>query len=61
MSLAEPAPARAEEMDLVEKSSHRKGGRKITSQGQRDMDVIAGRCKPSSEQEDEEEEEADEE
>ena len=45
-----------EELDLVEKSTQRKGGRKITSQGQRDMDVIAGRCKPSSEQEDEEEE-----
>ena len=41
----------------MEKSTQRKGGRKITSQGQRDMDVIAGRCKPSSEQEEEEDEE----
>ena len=41
----------------MEKSPHRRGGRKITSQGQRDMDIIAGRCKPSSGQEDEEDEE----
>ena len=41
----------------MEKSTHSKGGRKITSQGQRDMDVIAGRCKPSSQTEEDEEEE----
>ena len=31
-----------EELQLVEKSTTTKGGRRITAQGQRDLDLIAG-------------------
>ena len=44
-----------ESLDLVEKSTHVKGGRRVTGQGQRDMDLIAGRIqKPEDAEEDEE-------
>lgn len=33
-----------EEIGIVEKSSNVKGGRRLTGSGQRDMDLIAGRC-----------------
>ena len=40
---------------LVEKYEGKKGGRKITSQGQRDLDLIAGRIQATEEPEEEEE------
>mmetsp|Transcript_18461 Transcript_18461/g.51795 ORF Transcript_18461/g.51795 Transcript_18461/m.51795 type:complete len:151 (+) Transcript_18461:147-599(+) len=33
-----------EEVGILEKSASVKGGRKLTASGQRDMDLIAGRC-----------------
>ena len=56
----DPHACRAESLDLVEKSSHVKGGRRITGQGQRDMDLIAGRIGKSGgiDEDDEEEEES---
>ena len=48
-----------QEIDVVAKSESTKGGRKITSNGQRDLDLIAGRIVPkggATEPEDEEEE-----
>lgn len=35
-----------QEIDVVAKSESTKGGRKITSNGQRDLDLIAGRIVP---------------
>lgn len=47
-----------ESLDLVEKSTQSKGGRKISAQGQRDMDLIAGRIgKSDAAEEDIEEDE----
>ena len=46
---------------MVEKSTQAKGGRRITGQGQRDMDLIAGRIQQKSsaaDEEDEDDEEA---
>lgn len=40
---------------LVEKYEGKKGGRKITSTGQRDLDLIAGRIQAAEEPEEEEE------
>ena len=39
---------------LVEKYEGKKGGRKITSTGQRDLDLIAGRIQAAEEPEEEE-------
>ena len=40
----------------MEKSTQAKGGRKVSPQGQRDMDLIAGRIGKKGEAEDEDEE-----
>ena len=44
----------AESLDLVEKSTQSKGGRKVSSHGQRDMDLIAGRIGKAGAEEEEE-------
>ncbi|KAK9795913.1 hypothetical protein WJX73_010849 [Symbiochloris irregularis] len=49
-----------ESLDLVEKSTQTKGGRKVSPQGQRDMDLIAGRLQKSGAADDEEDEEVEE-
>ena len=46
-----------QEIDVVAKSESTKGGRKITSNGQRDLDLIAGRIVPKGGAEEPEEEE----
>ncbi|KAK9835169.1 hypothetical protein WJX81_002844 [Elliptochloris bilobata] len=45
-----------EEIDVVTKSTATKGGRKITANGQRDLDLIAGRIVPKGGAEEAEEE-----
>ena len=44
-----------EDIDVVTKSEHTKGGRAITPNGQRDLDLIAGRIERAAEEEEEEE------
>lgn len=39
-----------ESVGLVEKSTGEKGGRRLTASGQRDMDLIAGRCEVTLQQ-----------
>jgi hypothetical protein len=46
----------AQEIDVVAKSTATRGGRKITSNGQRDLDLIAGRITPKGAAEEVEEE-----
>ena len=46
-----------QEIDVVAKSEATKGGRKITSNGQRDLDLIAGRIVPKGGAEEPEEDE----
>lgn len=45
-----------QEIDVVAKSTATKGGRKITANGQRDLDLIAGRIVPKGSAEEAEEE-----
>jgi ribosomal protein S19E (S16A) len=47
-----------EDIDVVVKSEHTKGGRAITPNGQRDLDLIAARIERVEEDEEAEEEEA---
>ena len=44
-----------EDVDVVAKSTHVKGGRTITPNGQRDLDLIAGRIERAAEEEEEDE------
>jgi ribosomal protein S19E (S16A) len=48
--------AQLEDVDVVAKSTHVKGGRTITPNGQRDLDLIAGRIERPAEEEEEDEE-----
>ena len=48
-------PLQLEDIDVVTKSEHTKGGRAITPNGQRDLDLIAGRIERAAEEEEEEE------
>ncbi len=50
------AALQLEDIDVVAKSTHVKGGRTITPNGQRDLDLIAARIRIADAEEEEEEE-----